>query len=75
MQQLLFNIPEHARIVTSFGWAIEDFIVKPTIMPGKVKLCSLKHDGYSFLAKEKEDGTITAHAMFRIVLTNGKDEN
>jgi hypothetical protein len=73
MQQKLFDLPEHARVVTSFGWNIESFIVKPTIMPGRVKLCSLKHDGYSFLGVEKEDGTITAHALFRITLTNGSE--
>jgi hypothetical protein len=76
MQQNLFDIPEHARIVTSWNESpLHTYIVKPCLLPGRVILQSLIYDGYSELARVEKDGTIGRGGILdRIVLTNGNPE-
>lgn len=69
MQVQLFDIPEHARVVTSFGFDILDFIVKPCIIPDRVILRSIKYPGYSILGIVREGDNILINSLFPIVLT------
>jgi hypothetical protein len=71
-QQNLFDVPEHARIVTSWNEStLHSYIVKPCILPGRVILASLMYPGYSELAKLEDDGSVSRNGILGRVLTNG----
>lgn len=73
-QPLLFSIPEHARIVTSFGARFgESFIVRQSILPGVVILASLKYPGYTELGWINGD-SIRVNSLFPHTITNGCED-
>jgi hypothetical protein len=46
MQLALFEVPEHAWIVTSLSYDLQSFRVQLTFIPRLVLLHSLKHEGH-----------------------------